>query len=85
MKQRQVLTTDDGQPPCVHVVRVIARRLAEVEAGLAELARAHDQLAALAVRAARAGRGRLPRLLLGVRWLTQASACRLDLPLDGKV
>jgi hypothetical protein len=53
MKQRQVLTTDDGQPPCVHVVRVIARRLAEVEAGLAELARAHDQLAALAVRAAR--------------------------------
>jgi hypothetical protein len=52
MKQRQLLTTDDGQPPCVHVARVITRRLAEVEARLAELARAHDQLAALAVCAA---------------------------------
>jgi len=43
---------DDGQPPCVHVAGLIARRLAEVEARLAELARARSQLAALAVRAA---------------------------------
>src|SRR5260370_32301138 len=43
---------DGGQPPCVHVTSLIARRLAEVEARLAELARARDQLAALAERAA---------------------------------
>ena len=50
---RQVLDIrDDGQPPCVHVAGLIARRLAEVEARLAELARARSQLAALAVRAA---------------------------------
>src|SRR6516225_9835925 len=50
---RQVLDIrDEGQPPCVHVADLIARRLAEVEARLAELARARDQLAALAVRAA---------------------------------
>ena len=50
---RQVLDIrDEGQPPCVHVAGLIARRLAEVEARLAELARARDQLAALAARAA---------------------------------
>jgi MerR family transcriptional regulator, copper efflux regulator len=50
---RQVLDIrDDGQPPCTHVADLIARRLAEVEARLAELTRARDQLAALAVRAA---------------------------------
>ena len=50
---RQVLDIrDDGQPPCVHVAGLIARRLAEVEARLAELARTRDQLAALASRAA---------------------------------
>jgi MerR family transcriptional regulator, copper efflux regulator len=50
---RQILDIrDDGQPPCVHVAGLIARRPAEVEARLAELARARDQLAALAVRAA---------------------------------
>ena len=50
---RQVLDIrDGGQPPCVHVTGLITRRLAEVEARLAELARARDQLAALAVRAA---------------------------------
>ena len=50
---RQILgIRDGGQPPCVHVAELIARRLAEVEARLAELARARDQLAALAVRAA---------------------------------
>jgi DNA-binding transcriptional MerR regulator len=50
---RQVLDIrDGGQPPCAHVAGLIARRLAEVEARLAELARARDQLAALAVRAA---------------------------------
>ena len=50
---RQVLDIrDGGQPPCIHVAGLITRRLAEVEARLAELARARDQLAALAVRAA---------------------------------
>ena len=50
---RQVLEVrDGGQPPCVHVTGLIAQRLAEVEARLAELARTRDQLAALAGRAA---------------------------------
>jgi len=50
---RQVLDIrDGGQPPCVHVTALIARRLGEVEARLAELARTRDQLAALAERAA---------------------------------
>ncbi len=43
---------DGGQAPCVHVTALIARRLAEVEARMAELARTRDQLAALAGRAA---------------------------------
>jgi len=50
---RQVLDIrDGGQPPCVHVSGLIARRLAEVEARLAELARTRDQLVVLAARAA---------------------------------
>ena len=50
---RQVLDIrDGGQPPCVHVADLIARRLGEVEARLAELTRARDQLAALSRRAA---------------------------------
>jgi DNA-binding transcriptional MerR regulator len=50
---RQVLDIrDGGQPPCVHVTGLITRRLGEVEARLAELTRARDQLAALAARAA---------------------------------
>jgi DNA-binding transcriptional MerR regulator len=50
---RQVLgIRDGGQPPCVHVTGLIARRLGEVEARLAELARARDQLLLLAGRAA---------------------------------
>lgn len=50
---RQVLDIrDGGQPPCVHVIGLIAQRLAEVQARLAELARTRDQLAALAERAA---------------------------------
>ena len=50
---RQVLDIrDGGEPPCVHVTGLIARRLGEVEARLAELARARDQLAELAGRAA---------------------------------
>jgi MerR family copper efflux transcriptional regulator len=50
---RQVLDIrDGGQPPCEHVTSLIARRLGEVDARLAELARARDQLAALAARAA---------------------------------
>ncbi len=43
---------DGGQPPCAHVTALITQRLAEVQARLAELARARDQLAALAGRAA---------------------------------
>jgi DNA-binding transcriptional MerR regulator len=50
---RQVLEIrDGGQPPCVHVTDLIARRLAEVEARLAELNRTRDQLVVLAARAA---------------------------------
>ena len=50
---RQVLDIrDGGTPPCVHVTGLIAHRLGEVEARLAELARTRDQLAALAERAA---------------------------------
>jgi MerR family transcriptional regulator, copper efflux regulator len=50
---RQVLDIrDGGEPPCVHVTGLISQRLGEVEARLAELARARDQLAALARRAA---------------------------------
>jgi DNA-binding transcriptional MerR regulator len=50
---RQVLDIrDGGQPPCVHVTRLISRRLGEVEARLAELSRARDQLVMLAGRAA---------------------------------
>lgn len=50
---RQVLAIrDDGQPPCVHVMELIARRLAEVDARLAELTRTRDQLVVLAARAA---------------------------------
>lgn len=49
----QVLNIRDrGEPPCVHVSTLIARRLGEVEARLAELERTRDQLAALAARAA---------------------------------
>jgi DNA-binding transcriptional MerR regulator len=43
---------DSGQPPCTHVTDLIARRLAEVDARLAELTRARDQLVVLAARAA---------------------------------
>jgi hypothetical protein len=43
---------DGGQPPCVHATGLIARRLAEVEARVAELTRTRDQFAALAERAA---------------------------------
>jgi MerR family copper efflux transcriptional regulator len=50
---RQVLDIrDGGQPPCVHVTGLISQRLGEVEARLAELARARDQLLLLAGRAA---------------------------------
>jgi DNA-binding transcriptional MerR regulator len=50
---RQVLDIrDDGQPPCIHVTGLIAQRLAEVEARLAELTRTRDQLVILAARAA---------------------------------
>ena len=49
---RQVLDIrDGGDPPCVHVVGLIARRLAAVDARLAELARTRDQLVVLAARA----------------------------------
>jgi DNA-binding transcriptional MerR regulator len=43
---------DGGQPPCAHVASLIAQRLGEVEARLAELTGARDHLAALAERAA---------------------------------
>ena len=50
---RQVLDIrDSGQPPCAHVAGLIAQRLGEVEARLAELTRTRDQLVVLAARAA---------------------------------
>ena len=50
---RQVLAIrDDGQRPCTHVTDLIARRLAEVDARLAELTRTRDQLVVLAAKAA---------------------------------
>jgi len=50
---RQVLDIrDGGQPPCVHVTGLIAQRLGEVDARLAELTRTRDQLVVLAARAA---------------------------------
>ena len=50
---RQVLDVrDGGQPPCIHVTGLIAQRLGEVEARLAELTRTRDQLVVLAARAA---------------------------------
>jgi DNA-binding transcriptional MerR regulator len=50
---RQVLEVrDGGQPPCVQVTELIARRLTEVEVRLAELTRTYGQLVALAQRAA---------------------------------
>lgn len=50
---RQVLDVrDGGHPPCSHVADLIARRLAEVDARLAELTRTRDQLVVLAARAA---------------------------------
>ena len=49
---RQVLDIrDGGDPPCSHVAGLIARRLAEVDARLAELTRTRDQLVVLAARA----------------------------------
>ena len=50
---RQVLDIrDGGQPPRVHVTGLIAQRLGQVEARLAELTRTRDQLVILAARAA---------------------------------
>ena len=50
---RQMLDIrDSGQPPCEHVTGLIAQRLGEVEARLAELSRARDQLIILSARAA---------------------------------
>jgi DNA-binding transcriptional MerR regulator len=50
---RQVLDIrDGGDPPCRHVAGLIARRLADVDARLAELTRTRDQLVVLAARAA---------------------------------
>jgi DNA-binding transcriptional MerR regulator len=50
---RQILDIrDGGQPPCVHATGLIAHRLGEVEARLAELTRTRDQLVILAARAA---------------------------------
>jgi DNA-binding transcriptional MerR regulator len=50
---RQILDIrDSGQPPCAHVTGLIAQRLDEVDARLAELTRTRDQLVVLAARAA---------------------------------
>jgi DNA-binding transcriptional MerR regulator len=50
---RQILDIrTNGEAPCVHVTDLIAQRLAEVEARIAELKRTRVQLKALAQRAA---------------------------------
>ena len=50
---RQILDIrTNGEPPCVHVTDLIAKRLEEVEARIAELKRTRVQLKALAQRAA---------------------------------
>ena len=57
---RQVLAVSDGgQPPCQHVAGLIARRLAEVRARLAELTRTRDQLRGARQPRRGAGSGRL--------------------------
>ncbi len=73
---------DGGQPPCVHVTGLIARRLAEVEARLAEFARTRDQLAALAAR----GAAQDPADCRGYCSIIAAEAptAALDLPATGK-
>jgi len=49
---RQVLAvSDSGEPACTHVERLIADRLAEVEARIAELTRARRHVQSLAARA----------------------------------
>ncbi len=80
---RQVVDIrDGGQPPCVHVTGLIARRLAEVEARLAEFARTRDQLAALAAR----GAAQDPADCRGYCSIIAAEAptAALDLPATGK-
>src|SRR5258708_3648234 len=74
--------SDGGQPPCIHVAGLIARRLTEVEARLAELARTRDQLAALAARAA----AQDPADCRGYCSIIAAEAppAALDLPATGK-
>ena len=75
---------DGGQPPCAHVTALITQRLGEVEARLAELARARP--AGGARRPGRcAGPGRLPRLPLDNQRIRSAAALGLDLPAKGKL
>jgi DNA-binding transcriptional MerR regulator len=80
---RQVLDIrDGGQPPCVHVTGLISQRLGEVEARLAELSRARDQLVVLAGRAA----AQDPADCQGYCSIiaAEASPAGLDLPAKGK-
>lgn len=49
---RQVLTvSDSGEPACTHVERLIADRLADIEARIAELTRARRHVQSLAAQA----------------------------------
>ena len=81
---RQVLDIrDDGQPPCVHVAGLIARRLAEVEAGW-------PSWPAPATSWRRSPLAQQPRIrptaAATARSLpADAPACALDLPAKGKV
>jgi DNA-binding transcriptional MerR regulator len=62
---REILVIgESGEPPCAHVAELVARRLAEVNARIAELARTRDHLTALARRAAGTRTEGLPGLLL---------------------
>jgi DNA-binding transcriptional MerR regulator len=83
---RQVLDIrGGGQPPCVHVTALIAQRLSEVEARLAELTRARDQLAALADRAAAQDPADCRGYCSIITGSGPVAARGLDLPARGKV
>ena len=78
------VVVEEPQPPCVHVTDLIARRLAELEARLAELTRARGQTGGAGCPGGGAGPGRLLRLLLDHRRLKVLTAELLTFPSRGR-
>src|SRR5258707_12907628 len=78
------VVVEERQPPCVHVTDLIARRLAELEARLAELTRARGQTGGAGCPGGGAGPGRLLRLLLDHRRLKVLTAELLTFPSRGR-